>query len=394
MRLSIFMSHPIQYQVSLLKKLANIDGINLNVYFYWDFGCKDSYDPEFNNIVKWDLPLLDGYKYSFLRNFSLKKGTHFFGCINFGVIIPILFKKQDVVMIFGWALFSNWLVVIAALISRTPILLFAESPFSHEVLKKSFLNKIRRKVLKGLFSLINGFLYIGKENKMFYKSYGIAEEKLFFVPYAVDNERHFKSQKLIHLLGVNRDIAIEKDKDSIVVLFVGKLIEKKRPLDLLKSFKKLQEQHTTKKILLWFVGNGTQLKELEKYVLNHQMINVKFWGFQNQTQLPHLYALGDIFVLPSGYGETWGLVVNEAMCYGKPIIVSDLVGCGADLVTLNNGFIVPYGDTNKMADALKALVENEKMRNDFGKESRVIINKYSQEIAATQIAKASLRLFK
>ena len=203
-----------------------------------------------------------------------------------------------------------------------------------------------------------------------------------------------KPEKVDIKKGAENDLAIEKDKDSIVVLFVGKLIEKKRPLDLLKSFKKLQEQHTTKKILLWFVGNGTQLKELEKYVLNHQMINVKFWGFQNQTQLPHLYALGDIFVLPSGYGETWGLVVNEAMCYGKPIIVSDLVGCGADLVTLNNGFIVPYGDTNKMADALKALVENEKMRNDFGKESRVIINKYSQEIAATQIAKASLRLFK
>ena len=389
MRLAIFMSHPIQYQVSLLKNISMSNGIDLEVYFYWDFGYKDTYDHEFDSKIKWDVPLLDGYKNRFLKNFSIKKGTQFFGCINPSVIFPFLFKRHDVVMLFGWALFSNWLVFLAAILSRTPILLFAESPLSHELVKTGIFNKFRRKLLKGLFSLIDGFIYIGEENKAFYKSYNIPDSKLYFAPYAVDNTRHLKSKNEIEISGIRSDISIEKVPNSVVILFVGKLIEKKRPMDLLKSFKKLHDENFSKNLLLWFVGDGKQRNELENYVDNHKLGGVKFWGFQNQTELPHLYALGDIFVLPSGYGETWGLVVNEAMCYAKPIIVSDLVGCGKDLVTPNNGFIVPYSDSEKMANAIKILVESDQLRKDFGKESASIIQNFSQEICAEKIAIAA-----
>jgi len=387
------MSHPIQYQVSLLKLISMIDEINLEVYFYWDFGCKDSYDSEFGTTVKWDLPLLEGYKNRFLTNFSIKKGTHFFGCINPGVILPILLKKHDVVMIFGWALFSNWLVIFASKISKTPILLFAESPLSHELDKSGIFNKFRQKLLKNLFNLVSGFIYIGQENKEFYKSYNIPDSKLYFAPYAVDNTRHIKAKNEIKISGMRDDFSEEKVSNSVVILFVGKLIEKKRPMDLLKSFKKLQDKNISKSLLLWFVGDGGQRIEIQDYIEKHQIDGVKLWGFQNQTELPYLYTLGDIFVLPSGYGETWGLVVNEAMCYAKPIIVSNLVGCGSDLVTKNNGFVVPYSDTDKMADSLKILIENDELRKNFGQESEKIIKSYSQEICAKKIALASISIF-
>ena len=387
------MSHPIQYQVSLLKLISMIDEINLEVYFYWDFGCKDSYDSEFGTTVKWDLPLLEGYKNRFLTNFSIKKGTHFFGCINPGLILPILLKKHDVVMIFGWALFSNWLVIFASKISKTPILLFAESPLSHELVKSGIFNKFRQKLLKNLFNLVSGFIYIGQENKDFYKSYNIPNSKLYFAPYAVDNTRHIKAKNEIRISGMRDDFLEEKVSNSVVILFVGKLIEKKRPMDLLKSFKKLQDKNISKNLLLWFVGDGGQRTEIQDYIEKHQIDGVKLWGFQNQTELPYLYTLGDIFVLPSGYGETWGLVVNEAMCYAKPIIVSNLVGCGSDLVTKNNGFVVPYSDTDKMAYSLKILIENDELRKNFGQESEKIIKSYSQEICAEKIALASFSIF-
>ena len=387
------MSHPIQYQVSLLKLISMIDEINLEVYFYWDFGCKDSYDSEFGTTVKWDLPLLEGYKNRFLTNFSIKKGTHFFGCINPGLILPILLKKHDVVMIFGWALFSNWLVIFASKISKTPILLFAESPLSHELVKSGIFNKFRQKLLKNLFNLVSGFIYIGQENKDFYKSYNIPNSKLYFAPYAVDNTRHIKAKNEIRISGMRDDFLEEKVSNSVVILFVGKLIEKKRPMDLLKSFKKLQDKNISKNLLLWFVGDGGQRTEIQDYIEKHQIDGVKLWGFQNQTELPYLYTLGDIFVLPSGYGETWGLVVNEAMCYAKPIIVSNLVGCGSDLVTKNNGFVVPYSDTDKMANSLKILIENDELRKNFGQESEKIIKSYSQEICAEKIALASFSIF-
>ena len=387
------MSHPIQYQVSLLKLISMIDEINLEVYFYWDFGCKDSYDSEFGTTVKWDLPLLEGYKNRFLTNFSIKKGTHFFGCINPGLILPILLKKHDVVMIFGWALFSNWLVIFYSKISKTPILLFSESPLSHELVKSGIFNKFRQKLLKNLFNLVSGFIYIGQENKEFYKSYNIPDSKLYFAPYAVDNTRHIKAKNEIRISGMRDDFLEEKVSNSVVILFVGKLIEKKRPMDLLKSFKKLQDKNISKNLLLWFVGDGGQRTEIQDYIEKHQIDGVKLWGFQNQTELPYLYTLGDIFVLPSGYGETWGLVVNEAMCYAKPIIVSNLVGCGSDLVTKNNGFVVPYSDTDKMAYSLKILIENDELRKAFGQESEKIIKSYSQEICAEKIALASFSIF-
>lgn len=391
-RLGIFMSHPIQYQVSLLRYLASREGIDLTVYYYWDFGLKESYDPEFGGTVKWDLPLLEGYKHRFLKNISFRKGTNFFGCINPGAILPILMRKQDAVLVFGWALFSNWLVVLAALLSGTPILLCGESPMSHEISKSGVSKTFRRFLLKRLFAVIDGFMYIGSENRKFYQSYGVPADKLFFSPYAVDNERHYRACQLLQSSDTESSPRSDAERDSVIILFVGKLIEKKRPMDLLKAFHLLQQQRPGKPHALWFVGDGQQRNELEAYVETHHVSDVKFWGFQNQTALPRFYFSADIFVLPSGYGETWGLVVNEAMCYGKPVVVSDRVGCGSDLVTPDNGFRFPFGDVTRLVECLSILVRDDERRGKFGNKSLDIIRNFSQESAAGQVAATAKRL--
>ena len=383
-RLGIFMSHPIQYQVGLLRNISRQEGIDLQVNFYWDFGINESYDREFGTKIKWDLPLLDGYKSQFLKNYAKHKSTSFFGCINPGVVSPILRKEFDVVLIFGWALFSNWLVVLAAFFSRTPLLLCAESPLSHEVPKKGLFSKIRRAVLKTLFSMASGLLYIGQENRLFYESFGASPRKLFFAPYAVENRRHSE---------IRREAVSASDTvGPVKILFVGKLIEKKRPMDLLQAFHKLQVELGESSAELWFVGSGIQQTYLEGYIIEHRVKAVTFWGFQNQTELPRFYADADIFVLPSGYGETWGLVVNEAMCYGKPVIVSDLVGCGIDLVTCKNGFRFPCKDVSRLAEALGKLVSSSALRRRFGQESFRIIQGFSQEVCAVNIGNAIMKV--
>lgn len=383
-RLGIFMSHPIQYQIGLLRTISKHEDIDLLVNFYWDFGINETYDPEFDSKIKWDFPLLDGYKSRFIRNFAKHKSTSFFGCVNPGVVSPILRKEFDAVLIFGWALFSNWLVVLAATLTRTPILLCAESPLSHEVDKKGLFGKIRRVVLKTLFSTISGFLYIGQENLLFYESFGISPKKLFFAPYAVDNFRHDETKKQAPIYW--NTVA------NVKILFVGKLIEKKRPMDLLQAFQRLQGELGESIAELWFVGSGIQQADLEAFVTERDVKAVTFWGFQNQTELPRFYADADIFVLPSGYGETWGLVVNEAMCHGKPVIVSELVGCGRDLVTANNGFRIPFKDVPRLAEALGKLVSDSALRSRFGQESFRIIQGYSQEVSAGNIANAAIRV--
>lgn len=388
-RLSIFMSHPIQYQISLIRNIAIQEGIDLNVHYYWDFGVKETFDKEFNKKIKWDMPLFGGYKHTFLRNYALSKSTSFFGCINFGVINKFLKNKPDVVLIFGWALFSNWIVMLMAFISRTPLLIYGESPLSHEFSKSGFRSYIRKVLLSFIFSRASKLLYIGNENKKFYKSLGIKDSKLVFVPYSVDNKSHLENARTLKPKKQQIKQELGLSKDSVVVLFTGKFIEKKRPFDLLKAFKVAQTSLMEKDVYLLFAGDGEQRQELEIYTKSNNINNVIFLGFQNQTELPKVYAAADIFVLPSGLGETWGLVVNEAMYYGLPIIVSDLVGCGSDLVTRDNGRIFTYGDVGELSKNMIDIIVDEKLREGLGANSPSIVKNYNQEYAASQIALAA-----
>lgn len=392
-KLAIIMSHAIQYQTPLLRKIAASGKIDLTAYFNWDFGIKETYESDFSAKVKWDIPVLEGYKYKFLKNFSARPSSNFWGQLNFGIIKELIQNRYGAVLIYGWNLFTNWLVFFTALIINTPVILQGESPLNQELLKNRWKQKIKMVVLKRFFKHISAFLYIGEENKKFYKHYGVPEEKLFFVPYAVDNERYIKENQKLNLK--NQKLELRKGlnigKNDIIILFVGKLIEKKRPIDLLRAYQQLitNNQQLKTKVSLVFVGDGILRLELEKYVKEYNLKNIYFTGFKNQTELPQYYAMSDIFVLPSGMGETWGLVVNEAMCFELPIIVSDMVGCGADLVKNGeNGYIFPLGDIEKLSEHLEELVNNSKKRKSFGEKSSEIINNYTHEKDIEGILKA------
>lgn len=395
-KLAVLTSHPIQYQAPFFKEIAKNQEIDLMVYFCWDFGVdRPDYDSGFGKEIKWDIPLLEGYKYKFLKNYSTKPSSDFFGQINFGIIVEIFRGKFDAIIILGWNSFTNWFVFLVAFLTRTPIFIRGESPLNQES-AKGFKKIIKNLILRFLFKITSAFLYIGEENKKFYQYYSVLEEKLFFVPYAVDNERYIEASSKLR----NKKYELRKDlginKNDMVILFTGKLIEKKRPFDLLMAFESLNSKFLSAgrygSILnssLIFVGDGILRGDLEKYVKERKIENVHFTGFKNQTELPKYYAMADIFVLPSGVGETWGLVVNEAMCFGLPIIISDIVGCGKDLVKNGkNGYIFSFGDIEKLSKYLGELASDNKKRKLFGKKSFEIIQNYSYEKDIDGILKA------
>ncbi len=358
-KLAVLTSHPIQYQAPLFRLLSSSSWIELVVYFRENIGFNAYFDKEFGKELKWDIPLLEGYRHSFLKN-------------SFDIARKLFEEKPDAVLVYGWNSFSDWFAIFAAKFFKIKTLLLGENPLNQELFKTKW-KIFAKKIILGqiLFKIIDIFLYIGEENKKFYQFYGVPKEKMFFVPYAVDNERFVKEATS------NKKQATRKKHGiggkNVVILFVGKLIKKKRPMDLLKAYEKLISN-----ITLVFVGDGILRPELEKYVKEHNLKNVIFTGFKNQTELPQYYAMADIFVLPSGAGETWGLAVNEAMCFGLPIIVSDVVGCGSDLVRQEeNGYIFPLGDIKKLAEYLKKITENDKIKKSFGKKSFEIIRNYS-----------------
>jgi glycosyltransferase involved in cell wall biosynthesis len=373
-RLAVLTSHPIQYRAPLFRALAAQPEIDLHVFFCYPWGAERYYDPGFGVSVAWDVPLLRGYRYTFLRNLISPNPSYFFGVINPGIIGAILRGHFDALWIDGWALATNWLAWATASVARIPILMRGESNGLTE--PEGLKRKLKRAVLKTFFDRVAGFLAIGTNNANFYKSYGVPEGRIFWTPYAVDNA--FFIEQAQRLAGQKHSLR-EKEHippDLPVILFCGKFIEKKRPFDLLRAFAHLDGYH---KASLVFVGDGPLRAEMTRFVAEHRLSHVYFLYFRNQNELPACYAMADVLILPSTF-EPWGLVLNEAMCFGLPVIASDQVGAAADLVQQGvNGFTYPVGDVEALANCLRRVLADEGARQEMGRQSRAVISRLGIE---------------
>ena len=378
------LSHPIQYQSPLLKKLAEQEDINLKV-FYLANHTIGGLDKQFGVNIKWDTPLLDGYEYEFIKNHAPKPDvtSNFFGLINLNIISKIKKENADVVIVHGWAYLSNWIIFLFSFLFKSRIWIRGESPLNQELKKSKKTLFIKNIVFKHfLFKIIDKFLYIGKQNKDFYTYYGVDEKDLIFAPYAVNND-YFESEYKKY-----KDKTPELKKEfnipnnNIVLISSGKYIEKKRPLDILEAFKRQQNDN----ISLILVGEGHLREQMEEKIKNENIRNVTLTGFVNQSQISKYYCVADTFILASTLGETWGLVVNEAMNFGLPIIVSDTPGSAYDLIIPNkNGFIFKTGDINELAKNIKYICENKEFRNSAKKYSLKRIKEYSYDIMIKNI---------
>lgn len=368
-------SHPIQYQAPLFRALAARPEIQLHVFFCRRWGIDPYQDPGFQITLSWDTPLLEGYPYTFLPNWSpFPSSSGFFGTINPGILSALRPGSFDAVLIHDWALASDWLGWAAAAFRRLPILLRGET---NGLAEPTGLRRwIKRFILKILFCRVEGFLAIGTHNANFYRSCGVPENRIFWTPYAVDNSFFLKQAGPLNgpkaLLRAKKGLP----PDPPVILFCGKLIEKKRPFDLLKAFSLLDGNP---KSSLAFVGEGPLRIPMKRFVAEKGLANVFFLGFCNQSELPPCYAMADALVLPSGE-EPWGLVLNEAMCFGLPIIASDRVGAAADLVREGlNGFVYPVGDVTALAEGLRKTLRDPDVGQAMGSRSKEMIQRWGLE---------------
>ena len=379
-KLIIFQSHPIQYISPLLRELA----INLDLKVYYYGGQSNiNHDKGFGKNIKWDIPLLNGYNFEFLKNHSRSKGLNndFFDAVNWSIIKVLQNNRNNIIIINGWSYLTDWLLLILAKFFGNKVWMRSEMPWNQELLKNnSFKKNIKYFLFKHIIFklLIDKFLYIGSQNKKYYTMHDVDDTRLIFTPYAVDNQ-FFQSKK------INKNIARQQwgiNPDYIVVLFSGKLIDKKRPLDLLIAFHQLNDANT----LLFYMGDGPLRGELEEYIAKHQIKNVIISGFINQSEIGTIYSMADIFVMCSGVGETWGLSVNEAMNFSLPIVISSTCGSSFDLVEHGkNGFVYNEGDINALKMKLKYLIENPNERKSMGQESKYKISKFSHQVTCDNI---------
>lgn len=370
-RLAILTSHPIQYQVPLFRCLANDRRIDLMVYYCCDWGVKEKRDPGFGVSFKWDLPLLEGYASRFLRNFSpWKSPIHFGGLANVEIVKVLSQLRYDAILIHGYASLTAWLAFVAARKSKTSILFRGETVLREN--ERAWQDLAKRLVLGWGFRRIDAFLAIGTKSRDFYIRYGVPRHRIFLAPYAVDNE-YFMAQAELWK-GKREEIKEELGIPAKVpvVLYASKLTARKRPDELLRAFAKVSSC-----AVLIFVGDGELRGALEEYRRQRNIPNVLFVGFKNQSELPRYYSIADMFALPSSY-EPWGLVVNEAMCFGLPIITTDQVAAAADLVRDGeNGFIYPAGRVDHLGEALSYLVENPNRCREMGRRSFELVGDWN-----------------
>jgi glycosyltransferase involved in cell wall biosynthesis len=384
-RLAIILSHPIQYYSPWFRSLHDDPDINLRVFYLWDFGTKDSHDRGFGQRIQWDIPLLEGYDYEFVPNCSQNPGTHhIWGLQNPGLIDRVRAYRPDIVLLmnYNYSSLYNFLWYWR----DCPILFRGDSHrLTPEVGVKSWL---KRQWITQVYRRFDGILYVGQANYRYFRYHDVPPEKLIFAPHTIENQRFTSQIESAHRQAAAWKESLEIPTHHRVILFAGKFIDKKRPLDLLEAFINANLSNTS----LLFVGAGQLNDELRNRATSHP--HIYFAGFQNQSLMPRTYAIADLFVLPSyGSGETWGLAVNEAMCLNKAILVSNHVGCAADLVKPNkNGLVFTAGDVESLTQCLRLACQQPEQLDRWGQNSGQIIQKHSYS-ELTQGLKLAIRQY-
>ncbi len=361
-RLAHFATHPIQYQAPLLRYLDASEDIDLEVFFFSDFSLQEHLDPGYGVQIKWDVPLLEGYKHRFLerlcRGREWKKRPWLPARDLSELLRP---ERFDAVWVHGWAHACSLQAIVTARRRGIPLLLRGDScPDSW--LKHPPRRWLKRAYLRLLFRFVSGFLCVGRANRQFYFEHNIAQDRLFLTPYAVDNEffRRKAAQARPHREALRAKLDLEVGRP--ILLFTGRLAPVKAPSDLLMAYQRAFPVNSPQCPYVLFVGDGPLRPQLETQARALPDRDVRFLGFRHQTELPALYDLCDVFVLPSHF-EPWGLVVNEVMNAGRPVIVSDRVGAAPDLVHPGiNGWVYPHGDVSALANCLSAALGGADLR--------------------------------
>ena len=371
-KLAVITTHPIQYNAPFFRLLAKSNAVQPKIFYTWgDTVLQSKYDPGFDKTIEWDIPLLDGYEYEFLRNTAKDKGSHHFnGIVNPDITRTIEAWQPDAILVYGWS-FNSHLKVIRHFKNKISVWFRGDSTLLDE--KRNIKSAIKVPFLKWVYSHIDLTFYTGTENKKYFLKYGVKPGNLVKAPHAVDNDRFANTDDRYSLEAINFRKGLHISEDDIIFLFAGKLTAKKGVVTLLDAFSKMDSDN----IHLVIAGNGPLEIDLKSKYSGYK--KVTFLDFQNQQIMPILYCLCNVFVLPSdGPGESWGLAVNEAMAAGKPVIVSEKCGCATDLVVNGqNGFIVKAGNVADVYSKMRSMLE---MKNDLvkmGDSSKATITKYN-----------------
>jgi glycosyltransferase involved in cell wall biosynthesis len=395
-RLAYLVSHPIQYQAPLLRRIAQEPDIDLTVFFGSDFSVRSYQDEGFGVEVKWDVPLLDGYRHKFLPVIRDDGTQTVTTPLNYGIFSELRGRNGepgfDLLWTHGYNMVNALHGMLAAKALGIPVLVRADMWLRDRPRSGP------RLLLKELFfqflkSMVSGVLAAGTLNTEYWRHYLGDDVPIFLMPYAVDNK--YFQQRCLEAVARRDELRRELGLDAArpVILFASKLQQRKHCIDLLEAYERLINDETGQPHpYLLIVGDGEERVSLEESAKSKGLTDVRFCGFRNQSELPRFFDLSSVFVLPARH-EPWGLVVNEAMNAGRAVIVSDDIGCQPDLVTDGvEGCVFPVGDVNALTEALRRVLATPETAEQMGRRALDRINAWSFEEDILALRKAIAQL--
>jgi glycosyltransferase involved in cell wall biosynthesis len=377
-RIGFLVSHPIQYYAPIFRALAT--RCDLTVFFAHRQTAEQQARAGFGVAFDWDVDLLSGYDSRFLVNVARQPSTdRFAGCDTPDIAEEMARGRFDAFVVPGWALRCYWQAVQACRRLGVTVLVRGDSQLGSQ--RNAAVRLAKNLAFPRLLRRFDGYLYVGERNREYLQHYGAPADRLFFSPHCVDNAAFAAASA-----DARQTMAGAPRRAARRVLFVGKLIARKRPIDLLQGVARIGGGA----VEVVFAGSGELQGMLEK-IAAEAGVRASFLGFVNQSQLPAVYASADALVLPSDAQETWGLVVNEAMACGIPAVVSDAVGCGPDLVEPGvTGDVFPLGDAAALAVAVQRTLSLDRELTQRHLAARMAL--YSPERAAAAIVDATTTL--
>jgi glycosyltransferase involved in cell wall biosynthesis len=375
-RLAYLVSHPIQYQAPLLARIAREHDIDLTVFFTSDHSLRPFLDPGFGVEISWDVPLLEGYNSKFLPRFGSTPLTDVseFSPISRGIRRALTHPDGspafDALWVHGYATINSLQAIFHANTLGIPVLLRADMWLGDRP-RSPLKLAIKHLALKLLRNGITATLPVGSVNAAYWRHYFGDDFPQFLMPYAVDNKLFARqaAAATADLPALRAELGLDPNRP--VILFASKLQSRKHADNLVQAYAYfLENRPAAAAPYLLIVGDGEERSRLEAHVKQLGLTGVRFLGFRNQSELPRLFALADVFVLPARH-EPWGLIVNEAMATGCPVIVSTEVGAHADLVTHGvEGCVFPAGNIAALTEALRTIFASPEVARRMGESAR------------------------
>lgn len=383
--LAVIETHPIQYHVPVYRALQNTYGIPVTAIYGSDFSVHRHYDPEFGSTFAWDVDLLGGYHHRFLSRVA-----------DGGITDPAKMSGKDVgkvlrqlapaaVLITGYSPAFHRHSWVAAWRLGLPLMFRGEATDLSQT-RRRLVRMGRDLGLRVAYRSCRRLLYIGERAKRHYRARGVDDGRLVFSPYCVDTSSFRTGEDERTALRRSARARLSLADDRFVLLFSGKLSWRKG-VDLICDAVRRLPAPLRERAVVVCAGDGATRADMETDAARDPPVELIVLGVQSQAELSQWYHMADLLVLPSRHGETWGLVVNEALHHGLPCVVSDRVGCAIDLIDERTGAVCQGDSAAGLADAILG-GSTLAGRSDIRDRCREKVAGYSVDRAAAGLAEA------